>query len=293
LALANSIRSGHIRWHFDADFFKFRRLKVIQRYGFFTFLTTVSTFVVQTIDSVMLGAYVNLEAVGIYTIAFFMGSVIAMPARSVSRIAIPVIAQAWKDSNLSKIADVYTSTSFLQFLSGGFIFGLILLNLDAIFQFLPPIYATGFGVVVFIGLGHWIDMTGGLNANILVTSSKYHLDIYINAAFIFLCILFNMLLIPAYGLTGAAVASLLSYAVLNAARCAILYALFGFNPFGWRYLTGVAVLLTAFAITWFMPMGDWSVFLTIPLRGAVYIAIIMILGWLTGIHKQIQSEIRL
>lgn len=293
IALSKSIYAGRIGWNFNPDFFKPRRLRVLFRYGMFTFMTGASTFAVQTIDSIMLGAYVNLEAVGIYTIAFFMGSVIAIPFRGISRIAIPVVSQAWKESDLVKINRVYAATSYLQFLAGAVILSLITLSLRDLFTFLPEIYSTGFIVVFLIGLGHLIDMTGGLNANILATSPKYHVDLYVNLCFILACILLNILLIPAYGLNGAAMASLISYLLLNTARCLILYRLFGFNPFQKRFLAAGVLVSVAGLLTWQLPLDGLAPLLAIFTRSVVFVAILAALGYATGIHKHIQSEIRL
>ncbi len=293
LALGKSMYAGRIGWSFNPTFFKPRRLKVLFRYGMFTFMTGASTFVVQTIDSIMLGAYVNLDAVGIYTIAFFMGSVIAIPFRGISRIAIPVISQAWKESDQVKINRVYAVTSYLQFMAGAITLSLIMLSLSDLFTFLPEIYSTGFWVVFLIGLGHLIDMTGGLNANILATSPKYHIDLVVNISFILVCILLNILLIPAYGLNGAALASLLSYVFLNTARCIILYRLFDFNPFGWRFfIAGILVSIAGF-LAWHLPFDEWTPYLAIPLRSFVFLSLLATFGYAIGLHKQIQSDIRI
>jgi len=293
IVLVRTVRSGEFKWTLDSGFFDARRRRIMLRYGGITFFTGITTFIVQSIDSLMLGAYVSLDAVGVYTIAFFMGSVIAMPARAISRIATPIVADAWKRNDLTRIDAVYRSSCWLNFLAGGVVLSLILLNLHDLYEILPPIYATGFMVVVLIGFGHWMDMTGGLNTNILATSPKYHLDLYVNAAFIAACILFNLWLIPPYGLTGAALASLMSYVMVNLIRSLILYRRYGFQPFGARYLTGLVVMLIAAGVTWFVPVGDLSVFVSIPIRSGVFIALIAAFGYLTRLHTHIQTEIRL
>jgi hypothetical protein len=72
-----------------------------------------------------------------------------------------------------------------------------------------------------------------------------------------------------------------------------LYRRYGFQPFGARYLTGLAVMLISGAATWFVPVGDLSVFVSIPIRSGVFIALIAAFGYLTRLHTHIQTEIRL
>lgn len=293
LVLIRTILRGEFKWVLPAGFFDLRKRMVMMRYGAVTFLSGITTFIVQSIDSLMLGAYVNLEAVGIYTIAFFMGSVIAMPARAISRIATPIVADSWKRKDIDRIERVYRSSSYLNFSAGAAVLVLIIMNLHSLFEILPPIYATGFMVVVLIGAGHLIDMTGGLNANILATSPKYHLDLYVNISFIAVCILLNILLIPAYGLNGAAMASALSYALVNASRCLILYRHYGFNPFGWRFAT-VAILISIVGyFAWLLPLDDWTPYIAIPSRSIVFVLSLAVIGYAIGLHKQIQSDIRI
>lgn len=293
LVLIRTSLRGEFKWTLPVGFFDVRKRMVMIRYGAITFLSGITTFIVQSIDSLMLAAYVNLDAVGIYTIAFFMGSVIAMPARAISRIATPIVADSWKRKDIIRIERVYRSSSYLNFSAGATVLALIIVNLHSLFEILPPIYSTGFMVVVLIGIGHLIDMTGGLNANILATSPKYHIDLYVNISFIAVCILLNILLIPAYGLTGAALASLLSYVYLNTARCIILYRLFDFNPFGWRFVTaGILVSISGF-LTWLLPFDGWTPYLAIPLRSFFFVAILASIGYAIGLYKQIQSDIRI
>jgi len=293
LVLVRTSLRGEFKWVIPVGFFDLRKRMVMMRYGAITFLSGITTFIVQSIDSLMLGAYVNLEAVGIYTIAFFMGSVIAMPARAISRIATPIVADSWKRKDPQRIERVYRSSSYLNFSAGAAVLALIIVNLDSLFDILPPIYASGFIVVVLIGVGHLIDMTGGLNANILATSPKYHFDLYVNISFIAVCILLNILLIPAYGLTGAALASLLSYVYLNSIRCIILYRLFDFNPFGWRFLTAGILVSGVGFLTWHLPIDQWTPYFAIPMRSLVFVSLLAILGYTIGLHKQIQSDIRI
>ncbi len=293
IVLIRTAMRGEFKWTLDSGFFDARKRSVLIRYGAATFFSGITTFIVQSVDSLMLGAYVSLDAVGIYTIAFFMGSVIAMPARGISRIATPVVADSWKRNDLARIEAVYRSSSWLNFLSGGVFFSLIVINLNDIYTILPPVYASGFLVAVLIGLGHWVDMTGGLNTNILGTSPKYHLDLYVNVGFIAACIGFNMLLIPEFGLTGAALASLLSYTLVNLVRSVLLYHRYRMNPFGWRYATGGFVLLISGVAGWYLPMGDLPFYFSIPLRSGVFLLSALSLGYLTGIHRHILTDIQL
>jgi len=286
-------RGGWFGFGDHADMLNLRRLKIVLRYGLVSFLTGATTFVVQSIDALMLGAWLDLESVGVYTIAFFMGSVVAMPARGVMRIATPLIADAWKHNQRSRIMNIYRSTSFLQFTAGAGILTLIWLSLPALFGFLPPVYASGAWVVTFIGLGHLIDMTGGLNTNILATSRKYAMDLYFNAGFVVIIIVTNLALIPAFGLNGAAAASLISYLMVNVIRSVYLSRAFGMQPFHSGYLRVLGSILIPAGVV-YAAQPFWTglpLLVQILLNSAIFLALNAAALWLSGAFTLIRTHL--
>lgn len=266
------------------SFFNRRRLSLILKYGFVSLLTGATTYLIQMIDAVMVGAYLDLEQVGIYTVAFFMGSVIAMPARGVTRIALPVVTNAWKKNQIGRIESLYQITSFLQFCIGALILGIILVNLDDIFRFLPAAFSGGFVVVMWIGIGYWIDMTGGLNSYILNTSPKYHVDMYFNVIFLVICIVTNAILIPLYRLEGAAIASASSYFSVNLFRTIYLQYAYKMRLFNWNYLFLLILIVTGCAPFYYLPIQDLNPLAAIAIRSACVLALT------TGLLKATRTD---
>lgn len=278
------IRSKSISFRPDFSFFKARRLKLILRYGLVSLLTGTTAYIIQLIDSLMIGAYLDLDQVGIYTIAFFMGSVIAMPARGISRIAVPMVATAWKRQRLDRIQTLYKNTSFLQFTFGLLVLAGILANLSDIFAFLPEAFAAGSVVVLWIGIGNLIDMTGGLNGYILNTSPKYDRDLYFNIVFIALCIITNIILIPIYGLLGAAIASASSYFGVNLIRGLYLWFAYRMQPFSLAYIrTMFIILISVVPVTYFEIDTGYPI-LNICIRTAIILITLSISVVVTRTH---------
>lgn len=275
-----------------ASFFRKRRFGRVFRYGLISLLTGATTYLVHMLDAVMIGAYLDLEQVGIYTIAFFMGSVIAMPARGIARISVPLVANAWKSNDVASIEAIYKTTSFIQFSVGALVFGGILVNLQDVFRFLPETFSTGLWVVFWIGLGHWIDMTGGINSNILNTSRKYDMDLYFNVFFIVVCVIANVSLIPLYGLNGAALASALSFLSVNAIRSGYLWYAFGMHPFSVGYLRILSILSVGIVPFFYVQFTAWHPLPAIVVKSTLLLATLFVLFRLTGQHKALEDAIR-
>ena len=63
----------------------------------------------------------------------------------------------------------------------------------------------------------------------------------------------NYLLIPIWGVNGAAIASALALVLCNIIRMAFLYYKYALQPFNWSTLKASALLGLGFAVSYFLP----------------------------------------
>jgi O-antigen/teichoic acid export membrane protein len=202
-------------------------------YGLFIFLGSASGLIASKIDVMMLSSYKGLFSTGIYSIAFFIGTVIEIPKRPIAQISSPLIAQFWKNEEYQKIEDIYKRTAINQLIVGLALFLLIWCNVDLILSLVPnpEIYKAGKFVILYIGLSKVIDMGTGANAEIIVNSPFYRINLLLSILSGVLIIGFNSLLIPTMGMDGAALAILINYTLLNFIRMAIIYKKLHIQPF--------------------------------------------------------------
>lgn len=206
-------------------------LKGMAGYSLFSLLGGLTTVMVWNVDVLMLGAMTDLESTAVYAIAFYIGSVIAVPQRSVEKIAGPLISEFIKNKNWDAVAVIYKKTSLNQLIPGIFIFGLVWINLDLLFQFLPEVYSSGRWVVFIIGLAKLIEVGTGANGIILLNSRHYRVSFYSNVLLVILTIAANYLLIPLYGIEGAAVASAFAILIYNSVKSIYIFLRIGIQPF--------------------------------------------------------------
>jgi len=205
-------------------------LSETRNYNFFLVLSVASVYVIQAIDSQMIGAKMGLAEVGIYSIAFFMGSVIVIPQRALSNISFPILSKAFEMDDLPTIDGIYKKSSINQFLIGSLIFTLIWVNIDAVFEIIPngAVYAAGKLVVFYIGLGKLFDTAMGVNRQIIEASKHYRFNLLINLLLSALVIVLNLIFIPIDnpyygGINGAAVASMLAMLISNLVAYRVLH----------------------------------------------------------------------
>ncbi len=206
-------------------------VKGISTYGLYSLLGGLTTVIVWNVDIMMLGGMSGLADTGIYAIAFYIGSVITVPQRSIEKIAAPMVSGFIQKKDWESLAEIYRKTSLNQMITGLLIFGLIWLNIDLIFALLPEEYAAGKWVVFIVGIGKLFDMATGVNGTILMNSKHYRVAFYTNLLLVGITILTNYLLIPLYGIIGAAIATALSILIYNAVKFFYVWAKMYLQPF--------------------------------------------------------------
>jgi O-antigen/teichoic acid export membrane protein len=218
-------------------------LNELIKYGLYIVLGGASSVIISNIDIIMIAKLIGEKETGIYSIVFFMGTVVEIPRRALSQISVPVIASAWQTNDLDAIKQIYQKTAINQLIVAALVLGLILLNIQDVFSLMPKgaIYGQGVYVVVFIGFTRFVDMLMGANNEILLYSRYYRFNLITNVILAIIMIGLNFILIPIYGINGAAFATLLSTIMFNLIRFIFLLVKYGMHPFTHK---------TAWAILW-------------------------------------------
>jgi O-antigen/teichoic acid export membrane protein len=217
----------------------------------------------------MLGSKINLAAAGVYAIAINISTALTIPWRALSKIAFPLLAEYWKENDQPRMADFYRNTTRLLTTLGCWLALGIGLNLDFIYHLIHrPEYAIGTTAVLLLLMGRLFDSITGVNGLIVVTSPRYRYDLIFNISLALVTVGLNLLLIPALGLTGAALAALLSLTSINVARTWFVWYSYRMQPFTWRIPLIVGLAAVAGICGWLMPTLN-SPFLTMLLRSGV------------------------
>jgi O-antigen/teichoic acid export membrane protein len=224
----------------------------------FMLLAGIGSNIVTKVDAFMISSMLGLGSTGIYTISFFMASVIEIPSRATIQISAPFVSESLEANNIGRLKDLYVRYTANQGIIGGLLFILLWANLPSIFELMPngDLYTPGRHVVLFIGLGKLIDVTTGIN-NLILVYSKYHrfqiLFVVILGA---ITVAGNYLLIPVLGITGAAIASLSAYFIINTIVIWFLHHKIGIQPFTRKTLWIVLLVMLVFAINFLLPSLD-------------------------------------
>jgi len=111
---------------------------------------------------------------------------------------------------------------------------------------LPEVYSKGKWVIFIIGIGKLIEVITGSNGIILLNSKHYRVSFYTSIVLIAITITANYLLIPVYGIIGAALASALALLVYNSVKYIYIWLRMEMQPFTMGTL--VVIILGSFTL---------------------------------------------
>jgi O-antigen/teichoic acid export membrane protein len=250
-----------------------------------------SGMVILNIDRIMVERFLGLGSTGIYTTLAYFATLVAIPSRALLKISDPVIAQSWKDNDTKSLQDNYYRSSLNQFLIGSILLIGIWGNISNIMRILPPAYAPGKFVVLFIGLAFLLDMLTGTATFILANSKYFRYQTYYIIILVILIIITNYLLIPIWGLTGAAIATLFSKFLSNFIRHQILFRKFGLQPYNGKFLIIVLISCISYLAQYFMPeMGN--LYVDIIIRSAIISLVFIFLALSLKISPEVNERYR-
>lgn len=183
--------------------------KKVFKYGFKIYFANLIQFFHYKIDLFIINLFLNPFTVGLYSIAVTLAEKVWLIPQSVGLVLFPKISNENNKNNLKNFTPtVCRNVLFITFLGLIllFIFSELIISLLYSRAFLGAVIPLKILTIGILTLSGWKIL-----ANDLYGRGKANLNMYINLAAVILNITLNILLIPKYGINGAAWASSISY----------------------------------------------------------------------------------
>lgn len=239
-----------IRWPV-LTFKRINGLSSILSYSFLIIIAGSIATILLDVDKVMLGQYIDIEQIAYYNVAIFISAVIAVPQRAMHQILLPMSAKYLNTKDFEALGDLYKKSSLNLFIVSGFIFLLIVLNINQLYQIIPEEFSGGLFVVFIISTSKLYDALLGSNNAILFNSDYYRVVLVLGVVLVILMVLLNMLFIPEFGIDGAGMATFLAVFVYNTIKLYFVYKKFKVFPFTIHTLKIAGVILLAVLLFYF------------------------------------------
>ena len=205
-------------------------------------LTGILAFIMTRTDTLMLGYYLNSEIVGIYNAAAPLASMLPIFLNSTGFLYMPIASQLYAQGKLREMGRVYQILTKWVFLLTLPAFAVMFLFPEAVINFFfGAKYLGASKALQILALGFMFHTFLGLNGLSLIVIGEPKLNLIGNSFAAILNIIFNVVLIPLYGLEGAAIATAVSYFVANVFRSFWLYRKAKIHPFSWNYVKPLVI----------------------------------------------------
>lgn len=263
-----------------------RLKKHILTFSLFIFSGQVLGLIARTSDTIIISSQSSngLADTAVFTIATFLIALMEVPMRGMMGIAASIIAYAWKDKDMPKIAEMYQKTALNLTIIGVAIGCTIYLNATNLVSYFGPVYQTLPNIILILGIAKLVDLGTGLNSQILLSSKYWKIDFGTNMFFVFLSIPLNYYLVNKYGVVGSAYANFTATVVYNLIRLLFIWKLFNLQPYTLKNIQALMIAATAFFIAYLIPTFS-NFIVDAIIRSFAFITIygVAILGFKTSI----------
>ena len=218
-------------------------IKPLLIYALVLFMGSVAALIILEVDKIMIHQYLDLRQVAYYTVGVFIATLVAVPYRAMHQITLPITAKFIADKNEEGLKNLYKQSSINLCIVTGLVLVLLLVNIDALYSFLPEDYHNALWVVYILGIAKFIDASLGINNAIVTNASFYAYVLGFGMLLGIMTVVFNMWLLPRYGVEGAAYASLIALTIYNLLKLMLVLINFKMHPYSWNTL--LVILLSA------------------------------------------------
>ena len=270
-----------------------RGMAGISVFGFLTGLTNVALL---QVNNILINEFYDESQTGIFVTNFFFATLILLPSRGLNKIAPTMISDAFKDKDIETIQRIQYKSTINQQLIAVLLFVGLYINLTNIYQILPESFAVGKWVIILTGLANVIQMAGGVSSAIIGFSHYYRINTYLSVMQLLLLIGLNVILLPNYGITGAALATLVAVLVLNILKFWILLKKFGIQPYSKKHLIVIISAIICVGLNLILPQQPHFIvdilFRSIPVT-IIYVGLNYIFKTSRQLNDNINKGLRL
>lgn len=246
------------------------KTKELVIYSLMSFAGAAGMIILGKIDSLMVAGLMGLDSVAIYTTGFYMASVIEVPKKALTSVAMPLISQSFEKNDIRHILTLYHKTALHQLIAGALLLIGVIINLDNIYSIMPrrEIYEAGRWVVILVGVGKLADMAFGPSSEIVVLSKYFWFNIVLIILLAGTSIIANNILIPRYGIDGAAMSVAFAITIFNIAKYIFIWYTLKIQPFTSATIVVLAIAAATIGLNYIIPKFD-NIFVDIIARSSI------------------------
>lgn len=274
----------------DRNYLKGVGLRKVIGYGLFLTLSNIAMLSIKHLDAILIGKYWDLTYVAVFSVSAYISLIIEIPLNSLERITNSKVADAFSTKNLESIKSIYYQSVKYLMLGGGLLLVGIVANVHELLGLLPEEYHAGANVTIVSCFAAFLNVSTGVNSSIIYNSPKYYYGTILLVALMILALIFNIWLIPMYGMVGAVIVTGGLAVIYNIVKFLIILIFYKMQPYDFSSVKILLVITLSFVAVTLIPQIENNI-LSMAVKsmviGVVYIGGTYLFNIVPELHKHI------
>ena len=270
--------------------------KEMFNFAWFHFLLSIAIMLMSTMDVLSLPFYDpnGLSSVAVYAIANLIISFLLLPSKAFLPASFSILTQAFNDNDMPKARDIFNRSSLNLMIASIGMALLLICNLDNAVAVIGngKNYSGSSAVFLILMVGQLVNLSTGMNDQVLSITNYYKFNFYVSITLTAFMYLLIRILVPRYGIYGAAWSSTTTIIIFNIVKYIFIWKKLAMQPYSGKTLVVLVAALPALATGYFFPYffnPDRHVyvhtFLDATMRStAIVIVYVLMLLWLKPSH---------
>lgn len=257
------------------------RSKII---GFSTplYFDGILNYIIVSIPVFMLGYFGSSSEVGIFGIGVRLALIASLPLASINLIFAPTISNLYGRGEKEALVRLFKTVTKWIFTISFAVSLLLILFAKPVLSIFGPNFVVGTAALYFLVLGELVNAAVGSSGYMLMMTGRPKINLMNSTILFVLTLVLGMILIPRFGLLGAALTSAISIATINTLRLIEVYYFEGIHPYNLKFakplVAGILSFLSVFVFRIFMPKSDvMSLVLSLIIFGLMFFSALWVL----------------
>jgi len=215
------------------------------------------------VDVLMIGYFMNPRSVGLYRAIQPLRQITTFVLTSFTFLFLPLATQYYDDRELDALDQFYTiSTKWIVTTTFPPVLVFTLFASDVVRVFFTAEYVPAAPALAVLTAGLFVRAIVGPNGDMAKAIDRPKIELYAVAVAVIVDIILNVLLIPRYGIVGAAAGTVVGYGVYNALEVVAIYLTVDSHPFS---LDSIKPLLPTIPVALGIRLAVGGIDLSLPM----------------------------
>jgi O-antigen/teichoic acid export membrane protein len=247
-------------------------------------VTTSMLLVHRNVDTLVIGYFAEIGAVGVYDVVYTLVSLISVGLSAFGFIFMPVLSESASKNNHEEMQSLFLiAQKWVLLLSLPIFLGLMLVPEILISITFGQEYVIGTAAMQILAFGFLTQGIVGLNGHTLTAIGETRLLMYDAIVTGTVNLGLNVMLVPKYGIIGAAAATTASFFILNLLCSYQVYKKCGIIVISFRIVQLLAITTSVvwsslYILSVFVGLSATTVLLALPVLGLFYLLVIIRYG---------------